>query len=167
MRYQSKQDLLQSIELEHERFLAVARSIPEARYGDQGVWGDGWAILDLFAHLTEWEQMFLGWYREGLGGGRPAMPAPGFNWSQTPALNHAIWSKHHRRPLESVLRDFAASYREVHALAEALSEAQLLEPGHFAWTGRLPLVSYLGPNSCSHYRTAARILKRWLKGVRR
>jgi len=166
MRYTSKQDLLQSIDQEHEQFLAVAGSIPEARYREEGVWGDGWTVLDLFAHLTEWEQLFLGWYREGLGGS-PAVPAPGYKWNQTPALNRAIWRKHHARSLRSVLRDFAASYREIHALAASLSEEELLEPGHFAWTGRLPLSAFLGGNSCSHYRTARKILQRWLRGVRR
>jgi hypothetical protein len=165
MRYSSKQALIESIEQEHERFLILARSIPQARYLEPGVWGDRWTIKDLFAHLTEWEQMFLRWHREGLAGGSPALPAPGFNWGQTPALNLSIWRKHSSRSLRSVLRGFATSYREIHALAASLSEDQLLTPGYLAWTGRLPLASYLGPNSCSHYRTASKILKRWLKAT--
>jgi len=167
MRFHSKRDLVQDIAQEHARFLALAASIPQSRYGEAGVWGDGWTIQDLFVHLTAWEQLFLGWYREGLASGSPILPAPGYKWNETPALNQAIWSRHRARPLEDVLRGFAASYGELLALAESLSEAELLEPGHFRWTGRLPLASYLGPNSCSHYRTATKILKRWLKGVRR
>ena len=166
MKYSSKQVLLESIEQEHERFLALARSVPHARYDDPGVWGDAWTIKDLFAHLTEWEQMLLGWHREGLAGSSPALPAPGFKWSQTPALNQAIWRKHQSRSLSAVLRDFAASYEEIHALAVSLSEEQLLAPGYLSWTGRLPFASYFGPGTCSHYRTATKILKRWLKGVR-
>jgi hypothetical protein len=46
--------------------------------------------------------------------------------------------------------------------ARFLAEAGLLEPGHFTWTGRLPLASFLGANNCSHYRTATKILRRWL-----
>jgi hypothetical protein len=167
MRYRSKQELLDRIDEEHERFLAVANAIPQDRYRESGVWGASWNILDLIAHLTEWEQMFLRWYREGVCGTDPALPAPGYKWSQTPALNEAIWRQHHERPLQSVLVDFAKSFDEIRALAESLSEDQLLTPGYFAWTGRLPLVAYLGPNTCSHYRTATKILKRWLRGVRR
>jgi hypothetical protein len=33
----------------------------------------------------------------------------------------------------------------------------------FAWTGKNPLTTYLGANTCSHYRTATKILKRWLR----
>jgi hypothetical protein len=33
----------------------------------------------------------------------------------------------------------------------------------FASTGKNPLTTYLGANTCSHYRTATKILKRWLR----
>jgi hypothetical protein len=163
MRFASKPELLQKIETQHEAFVDLLRQIPRSRYREEGVWGDGWTILDLLAHLTEWEQMFLGWYRAGLDGGKPALPAPGFKWNQTPALNQAIWQKHHRRSIQSVLEEFELSYAEILSLARGLSSDDLLTPGRFAWTGKHPLSTYLGPNSCSHYAVATRILKRWMK----
>jgi hypothetical protein len=166
MRYESKDHLLAAIEREHQRFLALARTIPEHRYDEPGVWGDGWTVKDLFAHLTAWEQLFLSWYRHGSSGTRPAMPAPGFTWRQTPALNRQIWDEHRDSAWADVRSDFEASFEEVRRLAESLSEEELLEPGHFSWTRRNPLVTYLGANTASHYRTAAKILKRWLRSQR-
>lgn len=162
MRYRSKSQLLESIRTEHDGFLTVARSIPETRYLEEGVWGDAWTIKDLFAHLTEWEQMFLGWYRQGLRGEDPALPAPGYKWNQIPELNRAIWRKHKDKPWRRVREESEKSYAEILSLAEGLSEAQLLTAGHFRWTGKHPLASYLAPNSCSHYRTTTKILKRLL-----
>ncbi len=166
MRFRSKAQLLDGIRREHEAFLAVAASIPRARYEEKGVWGDGWTIKDLFAHLTAWEQLFLGWHRQGLAGREPARPAEGYSWRQTPELNRAIWREHRRETWRQVRRRFARSHGQIVALAEGLTERQLLEPGHFSWTGKLPLASYLGPNSSSHYRTAAKILTRWLREQR-
>ena len=163
MRFHTKAQLLDSIRHEHGAFLSVAAAIPQDCYVQPGVWGDEWSIKDLYAHLTEWEQMFLSWYREGLAGNNPPRPAPGYKWNQTPALNRAIWQKHQHTPWRQVSRRFEASYEEILGLASSLTQAELLEPGHFPWTGRLPLASYLGPNSSSHYRTATKILKRWLK----
>jgi hypothetical protein len=163
MRFASKPALLEQIEHEHRAFVELVQSIPRARYREPGVWGDGWTVHDLLAHLTEWEQMFLRWYREGRRGGTPAMPAPGYKWGQTPALNRAIWRKHHRESVATVLSRFDASYREILSLARRLSPEDLLVPGRFAWTGKLPLSAYLGPNTCSHYRTAGKFLKRWQK----
>ncbi len=164
MRFASKREIVESIEKEHQLFLELAASVPRKRYKEEGVWGDGWTLNDLFAHLTEWEQMFLGWYREGRGGGKPDLPAPGYKWNQTPELNRAIWKKHHRKSVKKVLEEFEASYDEIHSLVRKLSQKELLTSGYFAWTGKYPLTTYLAPNSCSHYRTATKILKRWLKG---
>ncbi len=167
MGFASKRELIAQIEQEHQNLVDLASSIPIERYGEGGVWGDGWSVKDLFAHLTEWEQMFLRWYREARAGREPALPAPGYKWSQTPELNRAIWRKHRAKSIGKVLEEFEASYAEILALVHTLSAKELLAPGHFGWTGKHPLTTYLAPNTCSHYRTASRILKRWLKGQRR
>jgi len=163
MQYNSKKDLIESIEREHQILVDLVRSIPESRYREAGVWGVDWNIKDLLAHLTEWEQMFLTWFREGRDGKRPALPAKGYKWNQTPALNRAIWDKHRRRSVAEVLANFETSYQEIFSLAQELSEKELLTPGNFTWTGKNPLTTYLGANTTSHYRTATKILNRWLR----
>jgi len=163
LKFASKKELLESIQAEHDNLLALAAGIPQRRYEEEGVWGDDWTIKDLFAHLTEWHEMFMGWYRQGLAGETPAMPAKGYRWNQTPALNRAIQRKQKNKSWKKIRAEFNDSFEEVLALAKKLSERQLLTPGHFAWTRKHPLTSYLAPNTCMHYRTASKILKRWLK----
>jgi hypothetical protein len=80
---------------------------------DSLVWGDGWTLGDLVAHLAEWQQMFLRWYADGLRGVEPAMPAPGFKWNETPRLNRAIREKRRSRPLATVRAEFDAGYVEI------------------------------------------------------
>jgi hypothetical protein len=107
--------------------------------------------------------MFLGWYGQGLEGAMPEMPARGYKWSQTPKLNRAIWRKHRLRSRTAVVAAFESGYRRIVRLGEALSAEQLLAPGHFRWTGKHPLATYLGPNTASHYRFAMKVIRRWLK----
>ena len=52
-----------------------------------------WSVKDLLAHLDAWHELFLGWEAEGSDGGKPAMPAPGFTWAQTPKLNADIHAR--------------------------------------------------------------------------
>jgi hypothetical protein len=163
MRFTSKRDFLESVENEHQAFIELVRSVPKSRFREAGVWGDGWTILDLLAHISEWEQMCMGWYKAGRDGGHPILPAPGFKWNETPRLNHAIWDKHRLKSARQVLDEFEASYQETFFVIRKLSEDELLTPGHFAWTGKYPLTTYLAPNTCSHYRFATKILKRWQK----
>ena len=165
MRYASKRELLESIENEHRTLIELLATIPEQRYREGGVWGDGWTIDDLLAHLTEWEQMFLTWHRDGCAGRSPVMPAPGYKWGETPALNRAIQARHHSKSTAEIRRAFEQSYTEILALTTSLSEEALLAPGHFPWTKAYPLTTYLGANSASHYRFATKVLKRWLRSV--
>lgn len=167
MRYESKADLLARIESAHADFVLRLEAVPKSRLREEGVWGDGWTVHDLVAHLVEWEQMFLAWYRDGLAGRTPAMPAPGYTWKETPRLNREIRAKYARRSTKSVLAAFAASYDEVLALVKSLRERELLEVGVYAWTKKLPLAAYIGPNTASHYATASKIMKRWTKRSRR
>ena len=156
---------MDDIRTQHEALCARLGEIPRARWREPGVWGDGWTVSDLVAHVAAWQQLFVGWYDEGLRGATPEMPAPGFKWSETPRLNHAIWEGHRSQSAEAVRADFDAAHRRIVHLAEALSARQLLNPGQFGWTGKLPLTSYLGAATASHYRFALKVLKRWLKGT--
>lgn len=165
MRYTSKEALLDDIRAEHDSLCARLKEIPKARWREPGVWGDGWTVSDLAAHLAEWQQMFLRWHEEGVRGGTPQMPAPGYNWNQMREINRAIQEKHRARSREAIMADFDAGYRRIVKIVEALPAVQLLESGHFAWTGKNSLTTYLGANTASHYRFAMKVIKRWLRGT--
>jgi hypothetical protein len=163
MKYATRKELLEDIEREHETLVARLETIPRSRVSEPGVWGDDWTVLDLVAHLSEWHEMFLRWHSEGLEGRQPDMPAPGYKWNETPALNRAIQEKHRDRSWDSVRVGFTGTHERVMRIVHGLSEAEMLEPGHFGWTGKNAIVTYIGANTASHYRFASKALKRWLR----
>jgi len=167
LKHSSKEELLACIEREHHALMALLGEVPRVRYKEPGVWGNGWTVHDVVTHLTEWQQMLLRWFDEGRDGHRPEMPAPGFKWNETPALNRAIQQRHADEPVGAALNKFETSCETLHALARELKPSELLEPGHFAWTGKLPLMTYFAANTCSHYHFASKVLKRWMKGQKR
>jgi hypothetical protein len=144
MRYKSKQALLDDIRTEHDLLCARLEAIPKARWHELGVWGDGWTVSDLVAHLAEWQHMLLGWYSDGLRGATPQMPAPGYRWSETPRLNRAIWEKHRSRSQTAVRADFDSGYKRIVKIVEALAPEQLLESGHHERTRHLADARYRG-----------------------
>lgn len=50
-------------------------------------------------------------------------------------------------------------------IVRGLNEKALLEPGHFAWTRKLPLARFIATNTCSHCAFARKILTRWLRAT--
>jgi len=165
VRYESKESLIAAIRVQHDLFYEWLEAVPKSRLREGDVWGDGWTVVDLVAHLAEWQALFLSWYADGLRGVTPRLPAPGYTWRETPRLNRDIWAKHRHRSLVAVRADFDDGYREICRLVKRLSEAELLEPGRFAWAGGYPLTTYLGPNTVSHYRFGTKVLKRWLSAT--
>src|SRR5690349_24389335 len=81
-----------------------------------------WSAKDVMAHLLEWEQMFLGWYKAGLKGKIAEKPAPGFKWNQLPQLNQQIYEKYCIQPLQEVQKEFRASYRQLTKTLESIGE---------------------------------------------
>lgn len=149
----SKAALIAGIEQEKQaldQFLATLT--PEQMVSTPMV-GD-WTPRDVLAHLAEWQRMFLEWYTVGKRGEKPVMPAPGYKWSQTPALNQMIYEKYAEMPLEEIRAMFQANFTAVFDLLQTMSEEELFTPRYYAWTGTSTLLLYMIANTSSHYRWA-------------
>ena len=59
-------------------------------------------IRDVLGHLHEWHLMMLEWYKTGMNNEKQYIPAKGFTWKTTPALNILIWKKYQNIDLETV-----------------------------------------------------------------
>ena len=123
-----------------------------------------WSIKDVLAHLMAWEQMYLGWYKAGLRGIVPPLPAEGYNWEQIPALNRAIYARYHDRPLAEEMKQFRASYRQMLKTMQGIDEEDLFTPGRFAWTGKHAAAAYFIGATSSHYVWARKEVRKCLKG---
>ena len=122
-----------------------------------------WAIKDILAHLHAWQQMFFSWYESGLRGETPAVPAPGFKWSQLPALNQSIYEQHRRLPLEQVLASLRESHRRTLDLIADLPDQDLTAPGLYGWMNRNTLLAYLHANTDAHYAWAIKDIRKILR----
>jgi hypothetical protein len=161
-RPKTKKDLMAAIDKERSALEAVLEALTPEQMVEPGVVGE-WSVKDVLAHLVEWEQMALGWYRAGLEGQIAAMPAPGYKWNQTPQLNHMIYEKHRDQPLDEVMRQFHASHREIVAVIVGLTDEELFTPGRYAWTRKNTMGTYFVSATSSHYLWAR---KEICKGLR-
>lgn len=120
---------------------------------------------DILTHIHAWHRLLLGWYSTGMAGGRPSMPAPGYTWRQTPALNAELWEEFRDTPYETALALIAATHGEVMAIIEAHDDEQLFTKQVYPWTGGTTLGSLCVSTTSSHYewgRKTARDIVRWI-----
>jgi hypothetical protein len=159
----NKSQLLAIIQKEYtalERFIAPLTAGQLAHAPLPGAW----AVKDILSHLYEWQQMLFTWYETSLRGETPAVPAPGYKWSQLPALNQHIYEKYHDLTAEQALAQFRESHKKAIDFIENLSDVDLTQPGLYAWMNQNMLMAYLNSTTAAHYVWALKEAKKVLKG---
>lgn len=123
-------------------------------------------LRDLVAHLLEWQLMMLRWYETAMDGEEPLMPAEGYTWKTTPALNAKIWERYQNVSLERVRESLAVSHDSLLAVIHAHSNDELFTKRHYSWTGTTSLGSYLTSSLPSHYDWALKIIARFTRSIK-
>ncbi len=154
----TKKELLDSIRSTHEQLEKKFGSLSPAQMVWPGSMED-WSVKDILAHLVDWEQRLISWYKAGLKGEVPETPAPGLTWRELPKLNQQGYELHKNEPLEDVLEQFEQSYQEVVDLIDAMSEKEIFEEKIYEWTGSSSLLSWIAANTSSHYNWARRNIR--------
>ena len=160
----SKEDHLKLVTDERHLLEETINALSTRARTAQGVIEAGWSVKDIMAHLTTWEQMFLGWYRASLRGEMPETPAPGYTFGAKSLnlLNDSIYRANRRRSLADVQRDFDRSYREVLQTLDAMTEDELNTPARYAWVGKHTVGDSLAANTWKHYRWARGLIAKWV-----
>lgn len=160
MKFATKQDYIDATDKAWNELWKLIDSLTESQLIKRSKIKNGPArsAKDALAHLYVWHVLLLKWYRDGEEG-TPDLPAKGFKWSQTRDLNQQMHDEYAEVELASIRRKLKLSHGRIRKLVESLSEPALLQPGHFDWTGKNALISYIAPNTASHYRWAIKKIK--------
>jgi hypothetical protein len=120
-------------------------------------------IRDVLAHLHHWHLMMLDWYKVGMAGQKPEMPAKGYTWKTTSQLNVAIQKQYAGAELNEVKDELQKSFKKIFALIEAHTNEELFEKKKYKWTGTTSLGAYLISATSSHYDWALKLIKKQTK----
>jgi hypothetical protein len=157
-RAKTKAELLESIRSTRELLeKKISKLTPK-----QMVWPgsmEDWSVKDILAHLVDWEQMFIGWYKAGLRGEVVKTPAPGRTWRELPKLNREGYERHKNDALNYVLEKFEKSHQEILELVEGMEEQEIFETSYYEWTGASTLLTWIAANTSSHYNWARRNIR--------
>ena len=120
-------------------------------------------ISDVICHLHEWHLMMENWYKIGMSGKKPAIPAEGFTFQTLPALNRRIWAQYKGTALKDSIKMFRKSHKEIMALIEKHNDDELFTKKKYQWTGTTSLGSYFISATSSHYDWGLKTIKPLMK----
>lgn len=117
-------------------------------------------IRDVLMHLHHWHLLLMGWYKIGVSGEKPDMPAKGYTWRTVPDLNKWIWEKYQDVKLDTAKRKCRNSHKQLMAIIESHSNEELFEKKKYKWTGSTSMGAYLVSATSSHYDWAIKLIKK-------
>ena len=126
---------------------------------------DDFSIRDLIVIRVWWLQAVQSWIEKGQQRLSFALPAEGFNWQQTPALNRQIVAAQQSADLPEIREQLNQSNYALLRLIDGLNDIELTETGQFEWAGKWPVMRWISVGSSSQYDSAARQIRKALKRV--
>ena len=163
-RPKTKEELLEANCEEFKKLLSLIKPLSETIILKSGAC-EQWSIKDILAHLYAWHNLYLTWYREGMAGENPQMPATGYTWKTTPALNENIYQEYRDTSLDEVLEKFKESHYKLLEIINSHTNEELFINKRYAWTGSTSLGSYTVSCTSSHYDWAIKLIKKFLKNL--
>lgn len=164
----SKKDLLEVAEEKFTKLFALVDSFDEEAKRAEYPFDNNRDknIRDILAHLYHWHSMVLKWYDVGMKGEKPDIPAKGYNWRTTPALNREIWKMYQETSFEESEVFLKGSHKKVMEVIESHSNEELFEKKRYKWTGNNAMGAYFASATSSHYDWAMKHLKRYKKSLK-
>ena len=159
----SKTELRAICTKEYAKLETVIDKVPvDLRYAPDD---DGITPKDILGHRAHWIGLTLGWYLDGAAGKSPAIPAPGYKWSELKSYNARLREQQADLDWDEALALLRGAHDELIAQIDALDD-QVLYGGPMAgggnhWTtGR-----YFEAAGASHYRSGAKYLRSRIRAV--
>ncbi|QTN00037.1 ClbS/DfsB family four-helix bundle protein [Sediminibacillus dalangtanensis] len=109
---------------------------------------------DVLMHLYEWHAMLERWYREGMDGDIPSIPAPGYKWRNIKLLNMKIWENYQDVTLNQAIKKLKLSHERVTDLIKSHTNEEIMTKKYYKWTKTSNLCSYFVANTSNHYNWA-------------
>lgn len=157
----TKDELLHLSQLNFDKLMGFIQALSETEQSSEFPEGTlNRNIRDVLGHLHHWHLMMAEWYRVGMDGQKPEMPAPGFTWKTVPQLNRQIQQQYSQTPLSEVKALVMESHLMIRKLIHQHDNEELFEKKRYRWTGSTSLAAYLISATSSHYDWALKLIKR-------
>ena len=164
----SKKDLLALGEENFEKLFTLVDSFSKEEQRAEYIFDNNRDknIRDILVHLHHWHLMVMEWYKVGMRGENPDIPAKGYNWRTLPALNKEIWGKYQDKTFDEAVELLKSSYKELRKIIEQHTNDELFERKRYKWTGNNAMGAYFVSATSSHYDWAMKHLKKYKKSLK-
>lgn len=154
----NKAELIAAAHTEFDRLWSAVDAVP-GHDRERGGVCEAWSVKDLLAHLHAWQELTLSWERAGAAGEMPPIPAEGYSFAETPALNATIHERTRNDAWDDVVARLRATHGELLNVIEGYDDDDLFTKRRYPWTRSTSVGSYLTSATSSHYAWATKLIR--------
>ncbi len=155
----TKPQLIEFANREYQRLLAFVAQLSESQRDSEPVYPDR-TTKDIVAHVYAWQLLELEWYQDGMHGKKPAIPAEGYTFKDTPALNEKLYLEYRNVSWKKLADQLHQTHQQLVAIIDAHTESELFTKKQYAWTGSSNMAVYLRSALSSHYVWASDLIRK-------
>lgn len=155
---QSKDELRAVTEKEFVKLTKLLDSLAEGEADCPT--SDAVSIKQVIGHRAHWLGLFFHWYEDGLAGHDVQTPAPGYKWNQLKPYNAKVYEAAAARSWTSVRADLEARHADLIAFIDGVEDTVLYATHIFPWTNDWTLGRWAESAGPSHYRSAAKFVRK-------
>lgn len=153
----NRDEILNALEDEREKFLEAIEGLPEEALLEPGVVGE-WSIKDLMAHISMWEAWLIRLLWQISQGETPTRLIPA---EQVDEVNAAWHAQAKDRPLEQVMEDFRQARKQTARRVLAFSDRDLSDPQRYPWAKGNTLAEIIAMNTWAHEAEHTAQIQAW------
>jgi len=161
-RAQNKQQLLDFGQKEYQRLFDLISQLSPKQRDQEFIFGNR-TSKDIVAHLYAWQLLELSWYKEGMSGKKPEIPAPGYTFKDAPKLNEELYQDYKNIPWDDLKNKFSDSHNALMKVIDSHTDKELSTKKKYAWTGTTSITCYLASALSSHYVWAIDLIHKHFK----
>ena len=158
-----KKGLLELSEINYNKLLDFIHELSDAiknkTYKNNELNDRDKTVADVICHLHEWHLMMKSWYKTGMAGKKPAIPAEDVTWQTLPVLNRRIYEKYKGTELQQAITMFKKSHKDIMALIAKHTDDEIFTKKKYGWTGTTSLGAYFIGATSSHYDWGLKTIK--------
>ncbi|MEO0382517.1 MAG: ClbS/DfsB family four-helix bundle protein [Pseudomonadota bacterium] len=118
------------------------------------------SIKQVIAHRVHWMDLFFGWYGDGKAGKEVQTPAPGYKWNQLKLYNAKVYEAAEKQSWPDVLAQLKERHTAFLAFIDGLNDDVLYAKHIYPWTNDWTLGRWAESSGASHYRSAAKFVRK-------
>lgn len=161
---QTKQQLLQAINMNFDRLIKDLRSLPIDLTNEKTMQGHAGGTLmsasDLVAYLIGWNELVIKWLEKDRAKQQIDFPDTGFKWNELGKLAQKFYSDYDGIAFAELLQKLSEAKNKIVMLIESRNNTELYA---CEWYGKWTMGRMIQFNTSSPYSNARTRLRKWLK----